>query len=250
MTYHLGQIPGVLVPSSVKLPPEGKSGTVSDKTPGTAPDVVQIWAQMKRKLRDKLGVYTLPTGAPVIIDGKAFPRLTFSNAVALMNGWAKFAGALVDPVVRDGRDPTRATEALAMLNRERIDVTEVLLAQTRVTCDSRGCRNDPAGKFLLPTGVKVLFSALDAAVIRMSLGVWSAFNIENSIERMEQALDETPGGFLLKGPIKAGYKVADALHNGLPPFLADLAGMFDTIKMVTIAGVGGYLLYKLWQSRQ
>ena len=227
---------------------QGRTSTDPDKVPGSAPDIVKIWADMKTKLRDDLGIYRLPDGKVVVLPSggglKAFPMLTFVNAVALMNGWGKFAGALANAVQKEGRDPSRATEALGLINRERIDVVSTLLAQSRVNCDSSGrCqRPGPGGKFLLPTGTKVVFDMIDAATLKMSLGVWSAFNIETSMERMEEALDETPGGFILKAPIQAGFKIAELVHKGVPRFLAGFGKMLTVAKFAAV-GYAGYLVY-------
>lgn len=211
--------------------------TYADKTPKGAPDPVAVWARIKDRLREKLGVYKHPDGRMALIEGRPYPLLTTSGALALKTALSAFAKDVIAQMQAAGKDSWPVTKASSEMTNKYVNwylATEQKYGTQKFD-----------GKYLYAPPVRDLFDIFDRFMINVSAAQWAGYNIESSYERMLQALDETTGGWLLKWPIEAGYKTAEWIDKGLPglPTIPDFTWIAQVIKWGSIGG-GLFLLYR------
>ncbi len=197
-------------------------------------DVIKIWSLMKKMLVEKLGTYKLPGGVPAIIDGKLFPLLTKTQAIALKRAWDEFGIKLRTELEKQGKSTARVSSLITTFNGEYV--------QWFLDTDAKFGDQKFEGKYLFAAAVRDLFKVIDKYTVNLSTLGWSAQNIESAYERMLQALDETPGGFLLKYPLIA----ANAVSKGLPK-PPDLFGFVGNLaEIVKWGAIGGGLFMLYW----
>ncbi len=202
-----------------------------DATPGGAVDPIRMWAEIKTRLKTKLGIYEFSNGDPVIVNNKTYPLLTSVQANALWKGLGAIGDDMSRQLVAAGRDQGRVTAAgynlaseyagWVLKNIKKYDVQKWL------------------GKYLYIAAVRDLFLIFDRYAIALSGAVWAGYNMETSYERALWALDETPGGWILKWPFEAGYGTAKCFSDvtcQVVPDFPDFGGIAEFLKWGSIAG--------------
>lgn len=185
----------------------GETGTVADKTPANAPDLIKLWAGMKRNLADRFGIYRFADGSPVVVWGRMQPQLTYEQGSEIAKFWTDLGTKISADLASQGKLSNMFLKARATW---AADWADWILYANSFEVDGRTTPNGYLGKYMFFASTDKLMEAIANYVVGMSSGIWSGYNIESIYDR---AMSVMP--FLLKPVFAAGWATAHVADVGI-----------------------------------
>jgi hypothetical protein len=227
--------------------------TIEKGTPDQI-DLIGRWFAMKARMFDQQGTYLLADGTAARINTRSQPLITYKQAMALTDVWIKTASEMRGVLVKAGRYRGRLKDgledAITQFMNRKIDWMLYMSSNYGGTTNSTG--SSFKGKYLYLPAADKIFVWIGHFVSAMHSATNTALTSKTEWEILGEAIDETPGGFLIK-PFYYGVQFTAAavgaareLIEKIPGAANDVASGIQTLITLTKwASIGGglYLLY-------
>lgn len=208
-------------------------------------DILKRWFAMKARIIKQQGPYLFVDGTVARIGSRGQPLTTYAQAVALQDVWLKTAWGLFERLGEAGKGGKRGPllDAITQFQDRQASWFQAV---------NEYGSNTFKGKYLFLPAADQFYQNLGHFISAVNSATNWAFTAKSEWELLGEAINETPGGWLLK-PFYYGVEYTNKaidfmkeMAKKTPELFNDVGDALQTIitmmKWGSIAG-GLYLLY-------